>query len=63
MLAVPLAIFHELELILSGLAVLLGRIVTALALSALKGNDFYVLLFLGCHGSHSFRGDPQSCAP
>ncbi len=61
--AVPLAVFHELELVLRRLAVLLGCIIATLALGALKGNNLYILLFLGCHGSQSFRGDPQSCTP
>lgn len=43
MLAVPLAVLHELQFFLHGLAVLFGRIVTALAFRALEGDDFYRL--------------------
>ncbi len=56
---IPLAIFHELKLFLCSFSILLGCIVAALALSALKSNYLCILLFLGCHDSHSFRGDPQ----
>jgi hypothetical protein len=47
-LAIPLAVFLELELLGLGLAILGRRIVPALALAAGESDDFYVLL-LGSH--------------
>ena len=49
-LAIPLAVLHELQLFLLGLAVLGRGIVPALALGARKGDDLYGL-FLGGHAS------------
>lgn len=56
MLAVPLAVLHELKLFLHGLPVLLGSVIAPLALGALEGDNFDVLLLLGRHGSLSFQG-------
>jgi hypothetical protein len=50
MLAIPLAVLHELKLLLHGFAVLLGRIVAALALTARHGDNLYNLL-LASHTS------------
>jgi hypothetical protein len=54
-LAIPLAVFHELKLLLHGLAVFAGGVIPALAFRALQGDDFY-RLFLRSHRLSPFRG-------